>query len=88
LPVGGGDAVPDPNGEGRPDTKEFLAAINNLQAALTPIVTALSGIGVLMGCGLIALGQQSGVKIASLSATAGGVLLLGHGLIQAFPPAA
>jgi hypothetical protein len=82
----GGTTVPDRNGEGRPDTREFVTAIASLQAALTPVVTGLAGIGVLLGAAMIAIGQQAGLKIAATSATVGGVLLLGNGLIQAFSP--
>jgi hypothetical protein len=82
----GGETVPDANGEGHPDTREFNAAIARLQEALTPVVTGLAGIGVLLGAGLLAIGQQGGLRIAGISATAGGVLLLGQGLIQVFSP--
>jgi hypothetical protein len=79
-------ATPNPNGAGRPDLREFLAAIGSLQAGLLPVLGGLSGVGVLIGAGLLALGQQAGVRLAAVSASSGGVVMLGYGLIAIFTP--
>lgn len=60
---------------------EFIAKLESVKDPATLALGSLSGVGLVLGGGLLALGQQSGARIMALSACAFGGVLLGDGLI-------
>lgn len=60
---------------------EFIGKVDSIKGPATLALGSLSGIGLVLGGGLLALGQQSGARIMALAACAFGGVLLGDGLI-------
>lgn len=67
--------------EGKADLGEFVAKVGEVTVTASKALGALSFLGVMLGGALLAIGQQSGLKIVGLSASAGGAVLLGNGVI-------
>lgn len=61
---------------------EFIGKIESVKDPATIALGSLSGVGLLLGGGLLAVGQQSGARIMALAACAFGGVLLGDGLIK------
>ncbi len=72
---------PGKGSEGNAEFGKFIGAIEKVQGPATLTLASLSTLGLLLGACLLALGQQTGVRIMALAACAGGGVLLGNGLI-------
>jgi hypothetical protein len=70
------------NGENEKNLKDFVDAVNKVKDPATIALGSVGFVGVLAGGGLLALGQQTGVRIMGMSAGAIGGVFLGNGLIQ------
>lgn len=81
LALGVGPHLLQPSGGSSGGLSEFINKINSIKGPATAAMASLSGIGLLLGGCLLALGQQTGARIMALAACAGGGVLLGNGLI-------
>jgi hypothetical protein len=66
------------NGQG---LGEFIEKVNGVKGPATIAMGSLSGVGLALGGGLMAVGQQTGARIMTMSAVAGGGVALGNGVI-------
>jgi hypothetical protein len=72
----------DPNGSGCGDGFGGLECrVTQLKDPATILIGSLSAVGVLIGAGLLGIGQQGGVRIMALSAAAGGGIFVCQGVI-------
>lgn len=88
LALGQANAIAEPNGGGggrggvAPELQDVDKKISSLKKDTFFIVAGLSGLGLLFGGAMVGLGMQAGMKIMLWSATAGGGVLLGNGVID------
>lgn len=69
-----------PDGEAT-GLEDFTSAVNDVKGPATIALASVGTLGMLVGGGLLALGQQPGVRIMGMSAGALAGVFLGNGLI-------
>lgn len=64
------------------DLKELRDAIARIRTPATAALGSMSGLGLLAGGAMTALGMPQGIRMMTMSGMAGGGVLLGNGIVQ------
>jgi hypothetical protein len=80
--VGGVDLLLPGSGSGTGGLSDFRQKVDDVKGPATAAFGATSGLGLLAGGTMTGLGMQSGIRMMTLSALAGGGVVLGNGLVK------
>jgi hypothetical protein len=70
------------SGEGAGKFGELNTALHNIETPAEVVLGSLSGLGLVAGGAMTAMGMQQGTRIMLTAGMAGGGVMLGKGLIQ------
>jgi hypothetical protein len=60
---------------------DLIKAINSIKAPATAAFSAVSGLGLLAGGAMTAMGMPQGIRMMTMSGLSGGGVLLGNGIV-------
>jgi hypothetical protein len=82
LTTGWADLLMPAGGEDAQGLGDLRRAVDNVKGPATAAFGTMSGLGLLAGGAMTALGMPQGIRMMTMSGLSGGGVLLGNGLVE------